>query len=187
MSKHRECYNHKSKLQNVLAHIDVCGFCFQCGIRSFLLRLLLLLLPHQEPTALIVINQLLPTACHQKIASHHLSSTNCHQPIVINQLLPTTCHQPIATHQLSHNQFPQLSPTKCHQPITNQLSSTKCRQPIMICLLIVFSKGVGCTPWRSLALVGLRRCSAVICVRGVQKHYVLQCFVGVEDPQFGQW
>ena len=133
MSKHRECYNHKSKLQNVLAHIDVCGFCFQCGIRSFLLRLLLLLLPHQEPTALIVINQLLPTACHQKIASHHLSSTNCHQPIVINQLLPTTCHQPIATHQLSHS---QLSTTACHQ-LTNQvsstaLSSTKCHQPIVI-------------------------------------------------------
>ena len=35
------------------------------------------------------------------------------------------------------------------------------------------------------ALVGLRRCAAVICVRGVQKHCVLQGFVGVEGPQFG--
>ena len=34
--------------------------------------------------------------------------------------------------------------------------------------------------------MGLRRCSAVICVRGVQKHCVLQGFVGVADLQFGQ-
>ena len=32
-----------------------------------------------------------------------------------------------------------------------------------------------------------RRCAAVICVRAVQKHCVLQGFVGVEDPKFGQW
>ena len=73
-----------------------------------------------------------------------------------------------------------------HQPIvTNQLSSTNCHHELSSanCLL----QRVGCTPWRWLGLVGLRCCSAVICVRGDQNHCVLRGFVGVEDPQFGQW
>ena len=75
-----------------------------------------------------------------------------------------------------------MSPTNCQQPIvTNQLSSTN--DFLATCLL----QGVGCTPRCWLALLGLHRCSTVICVRGVQKHCVLQGFVGVEDPQFGQW
>ena len=77
---------------------------------------------------------------------------------------PTNCHQPIVINQLP----PRI--------VTNQLSSANC-----------LLQRVGCTPWRWLGLVGLRCCSAVICVRGDQNHCVLRGFVGVEDPQFGQW
>ena len=101
-----------------------------------------------------------PTNCHQPIATHQLSSTNCYPPIVINQQLSTTTiQQPIVQ-----------EPTNCHQPITtNQLSSTNLQ-------------GVGCTPRCWLAPLGLRRCSAVICARCVQKHCVLQGFCGRSRP-----
>ena len=125
-----------------------------------------------------------PSNCHQQIVINHLSTTICHPRFVTNQLLPTNCHQPFVTNHLSST---TMSSTKYHQPIsTNQLSPTN-RQPIVInelsptnydlpsnCLL----QGVGCTPWCWLALLGLRRCSAVSCTRGVQKHGVLQGFAG---------
>ena len=73
-----------------------------------------------------------------------------------------------------------MSPTN-HQPIViNQIS-----QSIMIFWPIIFSSGwdvrpgAGCHSW-------VRRCSAVICVRGVQKYSGLQGCVGVEDPQFAR-
>ena len=145
-----------------------------------------------------------PSSCHQAIATNQFSTTNCQQPILINQLstsnfqepifnnqLSTTnCHQPTVINQLSSTSSrPPIVTNQCHQPIViNQWSPTNCHQPIATndllatCLL----QGVGCTPRRWLALLGLRRCSAVICVRG-SKRCVLQGFVGVEDPQFGQW
>ena len=134
----------------------MCPFLNMISIPAFLL---LLLLP---PPASRTNNQQLPsltsTNCYPPFITHHLTSTHCHPPIVI---------QPISTNQ--------LSPTKCHHTIINQLSLTKRHQPIMICLLVnCLLQGVGCTPFR--------RCSAVICVRGVQKQCVLQGFVGVDDP-----
>ena len=162
-------------------------------------------LPHQ-PTALIVSNQLSSTNCCPPLVINHLSSTNCYPPLVINQLPPTICHttscpQPIVVNQMSPTNFHQpIATNEFHQPIvSNQMSPTNFHQPIVInhqpivinelsptnydllanCLL----QGVGGAGW----LLALRRCSAVICARGVQKHCVLQGFVGVEGLQFGQW
>ena len=145
-----------------IPHIDVWGFCF--SLVSTPPSLLLLVAPHHH---LSLTNQLSSTA---------LSSTKCHQP----KMSPTNCHQPIATHQVSStnchhlsttnfSRTNQLSPTN-HQPIViNQLSPTNCHQP-MICLPLVFSRGSDVRPggW----LLGLHRCSAVICVRGAL------CFTG---------
>ena len=97
--------------------------------------------------------------------------------ICINQLLPINYHPPIIPQPIFIN---QMSPTN-HQPIViNQIS-----QSIMIFWPIIFSSGwdvrpgAGCHSW-------VRRCSAVICVRGVQKYSGLQGCVGVEDPQFAR-
>ena len=153
-----------------------------------------------QPTAT---NLLPPTNCHRPIVNNQLPLTNCHQPIATHQLPPTICHQPtvinqlsstnlIAPHHLSSTNCHQLtnqvsstalSPTNCHQPIsTNQVSPTN-HQPIVTnalsptncdlhanCLL----QGVGCMPWRWLALAGaagsplLFRCDlrAGFCGRG---------------------
>ena len=93
----------------------------------------------------------------------------CHQPLVINRLSSTNnFHQPIATHQLPPTTSHIFSPTNCHQPIVNnQLSSTS-------------------DLLANCGLVGLRRCAAVICVRGVQKQCVIG-FCGRGRFQFGQW
>ena len=116
-----------------------------------------------------------PSASSRRpLATKQLPRTNFQQPIVNNQLSSTNIQQPIFNNQLS---------TTNHQPIViNELSPTN-YDLLANCLL----DGVGRTPWRWMALLGLRRCSAVICARGVQKHCALQGFVGVEDPQLGQW
>ena len=121
-----------------IPHIDVWGFCF--SLVSTPPSLLLLVAPHHH---LSLTNQLSSTA---------LSSTKCHQP----KMSPTNCHQPIATHQVSStnchhlsttnfSRTNQLSPTN-HQPIViNQLSSTN--DLLATCLL----QGVGRTPRRLAA------------------------------------
>ena len=110
---------------------------------------------------------------NQPIVTNQLLTTNFHQPIVTNQLPPTKCHQPSVINQLSSTNCHVIT---CHQPpAIHELSPPNCHQP-MICLPIVFSRGSDVRPgagWRWLVLVGLRRCAAVICVRGVQKHCVL--------------
>ena len=145
-------------------------------------------LPHQ-PTATnqlpptnchqpIVNNQLPPTNCHQPIATHQLPPTICHQPIVINQLSSTNCHQPIATHLLSSTNCHQLSTTNCSG--TNQLSPTNCHQPMTSPGGRIYAPvlaGAGGSP--PLFRCDLRaRCLKTLCFIG---------FVGVEDPEFGQW
>ena len=122
----------------------------------------------------IVSNQLSTTNCHQ------LPPTNCHQPILTYQLSPTTCHQPIVTNQFSPSVNNQLSSTDCHQPVvTDQLSTTnvfsrgshvrpgagwrwlgllglrRCAAVICVAGAVLGAlQGVGCTPWRWLALAG---------------------------------
>ena len=143
-------------------------FCSLCGIRSLFL-LLPPLASHQPLTKKC--HQ--PTNCHQPIVNHKFSPTNCHQPIATNQVSSTKCHQPIVINQLSCH---HLSSTTCHPRIvTTQLSSTD--DLLANCLL----QGVGCTPWRWLALAGaggspplcrcdLRAwCSKTLCFIGLWK------------------
>ena len=124
----------------------------------------------------LVINRLSSTNnCHQPSAAHQLPPTNCHQPIVNNQLLTTDSRQPIVNNQLLTTNYHQLIvANQLSSIVINQLPSTNCHQQ-MICLPIVFSRGTDVRPgagWCWLGLLG-RRCAAVICVRGVQKHCVL--------------
>ena len=112
----------------------------------------------------LVTNHLSSTDCHQPTATHQLPPTTSLQQIVTNKVPPTNCHQPIVNNQLLTTNFHQLI-------VANQLSSIVIHPPIVInqlstndLLANCLVQGVGCTPWRWLALAGaagsppLRRC-----------------------------